>query len=357
MTAPPPFSASATDGSHILVIGGMHRSGTSLLASLFEGAGVSVGERLMGSGNGNTVGHFEDLDFCEFHQRALVGSGLPAEGFTTDRLPVVPEPLRCDAEGLVAAREGRGGIWGWKDPRTILFLDFWAELLPDARYVFVFRRPWEVVDSFFRRGDPAFVFNPPLAARVWLHYNLEIVRFIARHPQRCILREMTQVVADPREVFVAVRERLHVPVGEPAERFRPDLLRCDTDGSRIRLLEAACPEAIDLYHQLRAEAGSRSAVPAAGGGHVADLAIMEWARAARLERDCADARREQQAIRAAADADMQALRGRLASWEAVAADIQASLAFIAERHDVDPGLAERVATLAADATQQRPQAA
>jgi len=311
----------------------------------------------MGSGNGNTVGHFEDLDFCEFHQRALVGSGLPAEGFTTDRLPVVPESLRCDAEGLVAAREGRGGIWGWKDPRTILFLDFWAELLPDARYVFVFRRPWEVVDSFFRRGDPAFVFNPPLAARVWLHYNLEIVRFIARHPQRCILREMTQVVADPREVFVAVRERLHVPVGEPAERFRPDLLRCDTDGSRIRLLEAACPEAIDLYHRLRAEAGSRSAVPTAGGGHVADLAIMEWARAARLERDCAEARREQQAIRAAADADMLALRGRLASWEAVAADIQASLAFISERRDVDPGLTERVAALAADATQQRPQAA
>jgi hypothetical protein len=84
---------------------------------------------------------------------------------------------------------------------------------------------------------------------------------------------------------------------------------------------------------------------------------MEWARAARLERDCAEARREQQAIRAAADADMLALRGRLASWEAVAADIQASLAFISERRDVDPGLTERVAALAADATQQRPQAA
>ena len=64
------------------MLGGMHRSGTSLLASLFEGAGVSVGTRLLGSGTGNDVGHFEDLDFQEFHQRALVGKGLSADRLT-----------------------------------------------------------------------------------------------------------------------------------------------------------------------------------------------------------------------------------------------------------------------------------
>ena len=196
----------------MLVIGGMHRSGTSLLASLFDGAGVSVGARLLGAGNGNDVGHFEDLDFYEFHQRALLGNGLPAEGFTADAIPVVPEPMRAEATTLVEIRRRQGGVWGWKDPRTILFLEFWADLLPDASFVFVFRRPWEVVDSFFRRGDPAFVYNPALAARVWLHYNRLILRFITRHPERCVIREMTQVATDPQHALLPmVRRQQFVP--------------------------------------------------------------------------------------------------------------------------------------------------
>jgi len=243
------FSSSATAARDqgVLVLGGMHRSGTSLLASLFEGAGVSVGTRLLGSGTGNDVGHFEDLDFQEFHQRALVGNGLSAEGFTADALPRVPEPLHAEALRIVDDRRRQGGVWGWKDPRTVLFLDFWAERLPDARYVFVFRRPWEVVDSFFRRGDPAFTFHPQLAARVWLHYNRRILAFIQRHPERCLIRETTQVATDPRELFAAVRGRFDVPVGDPPERYRPELLGGDADGRRAQLLAAACPEAIELW--------------------------------------------------------------------------------------------------------------
>jgi len=39
-------------GEHALIVGGMHRSGTSLLASLCEGAGVRMGEHLLGIGGG-----------------------------------------------------------------------------------------------------------------------------------------------------------------------------------------------------------------------------------------------------------------------------------------------------------------
>lgn len=326
LAAPVPAQPPPQPTDHAVIIGGMHRSGTSLLASLFEGAGVAVGERLMGSGNGNDVGHFEDLDFQQFHERALVGNGLPTEGFTADGLPVVPTSLWGDARKLVAARRGRGGVWGWKDPRTILFLDFWDELLPDARYVFIFRRPWEVVDSFFRRGDPAFVFNPLLAARVWLHYNRLLLRFVARHPQQCIVREMTQVIADPGAVFAAVREQLHVSVGEPPARFRPELLGSDAeDGPRARLLEAVCPESIDVYRRLREEAGSTSPWPVDAGLSAAEVGIMEWARAARLDRECGEARRESVRIRQAATAEMTELRQRLSGWRSMAADIHTLL--------------------------------
>ena len=296
------------------MIGGMHRSGTSLLASLFEGAGVSVGERLMGSGPGNEAGHFEDLDFYEFHQRALAGNGLSAEGFTADGVPTVPDILHAEAAELVARRRERGGIWGWKDPRTVLFLDFWAELLPDARYVFVFRSPGEVVDSFFRRGDPTFVFHPLLAARVWLHYNRLILDFVARHPEHCLIRETTQIAADPGELFAAIRQRLGVPVGEPPSRYRADLLGHDADGHRTRLVAEACPGAMDAYLELRARAGSTDPLPEATGPTASETAIVEWARAARFERENAEVRREWVALRARTDAEAAVLRARLASW-------------------------------------------
>jgi hypothetical protein len=324
----PPDAARAPTAGHSVVIGGMHRSGTSLLASLFEGAGVSVGERLMGSGPGNEAGHFEDLDFYEFHQRALAGNGLSAEGFTADALPLVSDVLHAEAEALVARRRDRGGIWGWKDPRTVLFLDFWAELLPDARYVFVFRRPGEVVDSFFRRGDPTFVFHPLLAAQVWLHYNRLILDFVARHPDRCIVREATQIAADPGELFAAIRERLGVPVGEPPARFRPDLLGHDADGRRTRLVAEACPGAMEVYLELRGHAGSTEPLPDATGPTAAEAAVLEWARAARFERENAEVRRDWLALRDRADAEAVALRARIASWEAAAADIQSSLSAI-----------------------------
>ena len=52
-----------------IVITGMHRSGTSLTASLLQSAGLNLGDRLMeATATGNPLkGYFEDLDFVEFH--------------------------------------------------------------------------------------------------------------------------------------------------------------------------------------------------------------------------------------------------------------------------------------------------
>jgi len=314
MTSPVPLPppSGAADG-HALVIGGMHRSGTSLLASLFHGAGVSVGQRLMGTGTGNDAGHFEDLDFHDFHERALIANGLSPEGFTPQAEPDVPEPLVPAAAAIIADRRRQGCLWAWKDPRTVLFLEFWAELLPEARFVFVFRSPWEVVDSFFRRGDPAFVFNPLLAARVWLHYNRLILRFVARHPDRCLVRETRQIATHAKQVFATVRQRLGVPVGDPPERFRPEMLGTDADGRRAKLLAASCPEAVEVYHRLCHEAGSRPPHHDTCRIDTADLAVIEWSRAARLQRENEEVRREWVAIRTAADAEIAALKAQLAA--------------------------------------------
>ncbi|MFM7137383.1 MAG: hypothetical protein ACKO1M_10005, partial [Planctomycetota bacterium] len=72
------------DFSPALVIAGMHRSGTSLLAGMCQEAGVRIGDRLLGAYRGNEAGHFEDLDFVEWHQLVLRANGLAPEGFVAE---------------------------------------------------------------------------------------------------------------------------------------------------------------------------------------------------------------------------------------------------------------------------------
>ena len=63
-------SSHPVEGRPLLILG-MHRSGTSLLAALLEDWGVHIGETLVGADVGNPRGHFEDRDILDFHTRAL----------------------------------------------------------------------------------------------------------------------------------------------------------------------------------------------------------------------------------------------------------------------------------------------
>ena len=266
----------------VLIISGMHRSGTSLMASLCQSAGLNIGERLMWPAESNPIGHFEDLDFYDFHQRALAANGLGKEGFVagTDSIPV-PEPLQAVARELIATRSKLSQPWGWKDPRTVLFLDFWNSLLPDARWLFVVREPSQVIDSLFRRGDAAFLDSPSFALKVWRHYN-EIVRaFVRRHSDRCLVMDVSQIANDPQAVIDTIRNRLSVSLTEPATVYRPELLARLPSAGHVAVAKAADPAAYELYADLRELAGLGESIGDASSrvdlGDVTAAAFTDWA--------------------------------------------------------------------------------
>jgi len=275
-----------------LVVAGMHRSGTSLVASLVAGAGVSMGTRLLAAGRGNERGHFEDLDFQELHQKALRANGLHGDGIVPAGQPAVPAGLLSRARELIAARRATGKPWGWKDPRTLLFLDFWSEVAPEASWLLVFRSPWEVADSLYRRLDETTTSDPLLAIHAWMHANRLLLDFARRHPGRCLVRELGQVTAEPRRTFAAIRDHLGVPLGKPPACFDPALLGGDRSvvEEQAELVRTLLPEADALYHELRREAGSEVPLPASrcrthdDPRRAAALAgVTAWARASRTQ--------------------------------------------------------------------------
>jgi hypothetical protein len=343
-----------------LLVCGMHRSGTSLTASLFHAAGVRLGDRLLGANVGNDRGHFEDLDIYEFHQAALRSNGLGTEGYVAGGTVVVPEPLEPIGRRLAADRARGGGVWGWKEPRTVLFLDYWDAILPAARYVFVFRRPWEVVDSLFRRGDDTFAGNPAFAAEVWLHYNRTILEFARRHRDRCLVVEIDRVAVDPSGLFTAVRSHLGIALADPPDLFEPRLLVGDGDPGHALAIRACLPEAQDVYHELRSLAGADPGAEA-GAVDVDRVALGrrllgEWRRMRRAEAQVADLLGQVSSAREAAATlrgSMTDLEGERQRLEAVRTEqaggiavLQTELAGVRAQH------AARIAALEAERTAQ-----
>lgn len=164
-----PLSAPETSP---VVITGMHRSGTSLVARLLYDCGLALGDEsdLLPANADNTEGFWENVRFVEVNDALLAELGgawdvppeLPAEWERSDRLA----PIRERALRVVHSFDGLES-WGWKDPRTSLTLPFWQELLPGTRVVVLVRHPLEVARSLESRASSSRAF----ALRLWERYN------------------------------------------------------------------------------------------------------------------------------------------------------------------------------------------
>jgi exonuclease VII small subunit len=254
-------------------------------------AGAHMGDRLVGPDRGNPRGHFEDPDFVDFHQRALFARGQHVRvtpGFTF--APNATE--RREAEALVAARSDRP-MWGWKDPRTALFLDFWDALVPGAAYVFLYRHPLDVLLSLVRRADVTYL-GFVEAVDAWSEYNRQLLAFRRRRP-RTLLCHVNGLVADGDAFGRLLRERLQIdlPVSGAtiAGLYRADELKAaPVTAADLEAFERLCPEAIALLGALDADADqpdparhAAEAEPARGGSapaeHAADLPAAAARRA------------------------------------------------------------------------------
>ena len=144
----------------IIVVLGMHRSGTSVIARGLQVMGVALGDRLMPAHREvNPKGFWEDLDF-----NALDIEMMDALGSEWHYLSPVSrqdvEILRrkgfyARAVELLRAKVGNSPVFGIKDPRITRLLPFWKEVLDhsglDVRYVLSLRNPMSVAKSLAKR--------------------------------------------------------------------------------------------------------------------------------------------------------------------------------------------------------------
>ena len=129
----------------------MHRSGTSMISQWLYNSGFHLGEQLLGPGVGNVEGHFEDVDFIDFHKEVLKANQLPETGLTDKPILQLSLAQKQKLKGIIEDKNKISDEWGWKDPRTCLFLPVYRELIPHAFYLIIVRDFASTVISLISR--------------------------------------------------------------------------------------------------------------------------------------------------------------------------------------------------------------
>jgi glycosyltransferase involved in cell wall biosynthesis len=217
-----------------LIVTGMHRSGTSLVAQVLGRAGLYLGDALLGPRPDNPDGLFEDRDLVAFHDGLLAHEGLDWRRVRGTRALTVPKEARDAALDLLAKKFRGQPVWGFKDPRAVLFVDFWRDVVPAAKWVLVAREPSQVAWSLLRRGTAAWrgrVSGALAALAVWTTHTERLCDLAERDPAALL-------VVVPGDVTEAGAARLDAAV----ERWRLGLEPVTFDGVFVpSLLRTSVP--------------------------------------------------------------------------------------------------------------------
>ena len=150
-----------------VIITGMHRSGTSLVARLLERGGMYVG--------GSWVDRNHESIYFKRANMKITGEGyykLHDYGWaapkTDDFFRARQGYAERAATGIASFFAERAGqdVWGWKDPRNCLTLPMWLAVYPSARVLHVVRDGRAVALSLTDRDG----LHPAFALALWAQY-------------------------------------------------------------------------------------------------------------------------------------------------------------------------------------------
>ena len=152
------------DSDRLIVVLGMHRSGTSVITRALKVLGVDLGDQLLSADDGddgdNVTGYWEDVDFNALNIGMLWA--IDKDWFHTS--PVTPLDVQVleekgyflKAGNLLKEKLRDKKVFGVKDPRMTKLLPFWKEVFArydiNVNYVLAIRQPVSVVKSLETRG-------------------------------------------------------------------------------------------------------------------------------------------------------------------------------------------------------------
>lgn len=149
-----------------IIIIGMHRSGTTMIASMLRELGLFIGNDLEDNSesmffikHNNWIfrqcgGYWDNPDAIQwlFKDKDILRL---TEEYTRARVRGLPAQPYLGWKRFLAGHNPLTGMgqeaWGWKDPRTTYSLPLWLRIYPDARVIHIYRHGVPVAASLRAR--------------------------------------------------------------------------------------------------------------------------------------------------------------------------------------------------------------
>lgn len=215
-----PAPAVSTAGPRILLILGMHRSGTSAVAGLLSIMGAERPRVDIGANEGNLLGHFEPKRIVDLHDAILAELGQA----WSDWWPMEAEALAgADAArwvdqltDLVRQDFSLQRPLVLKDPRICRLMPLWRavarRLGAELRIVIPWREPSEVAASLARRDG----LSMDVGRLMWLRHVLDAERETRDLPR--VFCDYREVIADWPAVLARIARALDMTLVPNAEQ-------------------------------------------------------------------------------------------------------------------------------------------
>lgn len=145
-----------------IIIIGMHRSGTTMITSMLEKAGLYVGHRKEVNEEALFFYKLNNWIFKICHARADLPHNLRYLNPVTKKILIQSLTYHLHSirrisflgiDKFFAYKDLRNLDipWGWKDPKNTFTYDIWREIFPEAKIIHIYRNPIDSVSSFITR--------------------------------------------------------------------------------------------------------------------------------------------------------------------------------------------------------------
>jgi len=201
----------------VILVLGVHRSGTSALAGTLQFLGVDLGSNLMPASEFNPRGYFEHLGIVEINDKIL--SAIDSSWNDPKELPdnwSVRFPavliLKEDLKKIISRDFGGSAVFAIKDPRLCLLLPLYLEIFQDLdidlSFINIQRAPAEVAFSLGRSEKLGLV----QALQLYRKYQKYLEKYLIGH--RVATVKFNQLLSNPAQTIALIKNLVpEIPFG------------------------------------------------------------------------------------------------------------------------------------------------
>ena len=215
-------------GKQVLLVIGMHRSGTSASTGALQCVGVQLGKKLYsGHDDINAKGYFEHSDIADTNDEVLLRLGsswddvLVKEEAWWKREELIPFANKMRA--YLRRDFSSSLLWAVKDPRVCRLLPWWLDIFAaegiSPHFLFVVRSPEDVYLSLKRRDG----FSQEKSFMLWLLHYLEAEAGSRSYPRA--FTSFDHFLEDPCGELLRVEKQLGLSFPVTVEAARDRLAR------------------------------------------------------------------------------------------------------------------------------------